>query len=49
MDLEAIYENAERRDFQKTTGPQTQSQSQDEGKDLKHSKHSYLVMLIVSL
>uniref|UniRef100_A0A8C1AYN6 Si:ch73-343l4.8 n=1 Tax=Cyprinus carpio carpio TaxID=630221 RepID=A0A8C1AYN6_CYPCA len=49
MDLEAIYENVERRDFQKTTGPQTQSQSQDEGKDLKHSKHSYLVMLIVSL
>uniref|UniRef100_A0A8C1DSN9 C-type lectin domain-containing protein n=1 Tax=Cyprinus carpio carpio TaxID=630221 RepID=A0A8C1DSN9_CYPCA len=36
MDLEAIYENVERRDIQKTTGPQTQSQSQDEGKDLKH-------------
>ncbi|XP_042573192.1 CD209 antigen-like protein E [Cyprinus carpio] len=49
MDLEAIYENVERRDIQKTTGPQTQSQSQDEGKDLKHRGSRCLVLITVGL
>ncbi len=40
MDLEDIYENVERRDIQNTTGCKTQSHGQDEGKDLKRSKHN---------
>ncbi len=40
MDLEDIYVNVERRDIQNTTGRKTQSHGQDEGKDLKRSKHN---------
>ncbi len=40
MDLETIYVNVERRDIQNTSGPQTQSHGQDEGKDLKRSKQN---------
>ncbi len=49
--LEDIYENVERRDIEDTTGPQTQKKSrgQEKEKDLKRSKKTYLVMLIVSL
>ncbi|XP_016361974.1 CD209 antigen-like [Sinocyclocheilus anshuiensis] len=49
MDLEAIYENVERRDTENTTGPQTQSHSQDEGKDLKRRGSRCLVLITVGL
>ncbi len=43
MDLEAIYENVERRDTEDTTGPQTKNHGQDDGKDLKCSKKRKLL------
>ncbi|KAF4115351.1 CD209 antigen-like protein C [Onychostoma macrolepis] len=49
MDLEAIYENVERRDIQNTTGPQTQSHGQDEGKGLKRRGSRCLVLITVGL
>ncbi|XP_058636983.1 CD209 antigen-like protein C [Onychostoma macrolepis] len=48
MELEAIYENVERRDIQNTTGPQIQSHGQDEGKDLKRRSRC-LVLITVGL
>ncbi len=45
MDLETIYGNVEGRDIQNTTGPQTQSHGQDEGKDLKRSKQNITLKL----
>ncbi|XP_052390595.1 CD209 antigen-like [Carassius gibelio] len=49
MDLEAIYENVERRDIENTTGPQSQSHGQDEGKDLKHRGSRCLGLITVGL
>ncbi|KAL1281226.1 hypothetical protein QQF64_000029, partial [Cirrhinus molitorella] len=49
MDIEAIYENIERRNIENTTGPQTQSHGQDEGKGLKHRGSRCLVLIAVSL
>ncbi|XP_050961512.1 CD209 antigen-like [Labeo rohita] len=49
MDIEAIYENVECRDIENTTGPQTQSHSQDEGKELKRRGSRCLVLITGSL
>ncbi|XP_026113198.1 CD209 antigen-like protein C [Carassius auratus] len=49
MDLEAIYETVERRDIENTTGPQSQSHGQDEGKDLKHRGSRCLGLITVGL
>lgn len=38
MDLDEIYQNVEPIAIEHTSGPQTQSKSQDEGKDQKRSK-----------
>ncbi|XP_026128155.1 C-type lectin domain family 4 member A-like [Carassius auratus] len=49
MDLEAIYQNIDRRDTESTTGAQTQSHSRDEEKDLKHRGSRRLVLISVGL
>ncbi|XP_042620388.1 C-type lectin domain family 4 member M-like isoform X1 [Cyprinus carpio] len=49
MDLETIYENVKRRDIESTTGPQTQSHGQYEGKDLKRRGSRCLVLITVGL
>ncbi|XP_050958524.1 CD209 antigen-like [Labeo rohita] len=49
MELEAIYANVECGDIRNTTGPQIQSQGQDEGKDLKRRGSRCLVLITVSL
>ncbi|KAL1281232.1 hypothetical protein QQF64_000035, partial [Cirrhinus molitorella] len=49
MGLEAIYENIECRDIENTTGPQTLSHNQDEGKDLKRRGSRCLVLIALSL
>ncbi|XP_052462195.1 CD209 antigen-like protein C [Carassius gibelio] len=49
MDLEAIYQNIDRRDTESTTGAQTQSHGRDEEKDLQHRGSRYLVLISVGL
>ncbi|XP_050961525.1 C-type lectin domain family 12 member B-like [Labeo rohita] len=52
MDIEGIYVNTECREIENTTGPQTQSHGQDEGKDLKRrlvDGSRCLVLITVSL
>ncbi|XP_026072463.1 CD209 antigen-like protein C [Carassius auratus] len=49
MDLEAIYENVERRDIGSTTGAQTLSHGRDESKNLKHRGSRCLVLISVGL
>ncbi|KAL1276544.1 hypothetical protein QQF64_036167, partial [Cirrhinus molitorella] len=48
MELDAIYENVEGREIKSITGPQTQSHSQDEGRDQKRRGSRYLVLITVS-
>uniref|UniRef100_A0A9J8B9L6 C-type lectin domain-containing protein n=1 Tax=Cyprinus carpio carpio TaxID=630221 RepID=A0A9J8B9L6_CYPCA len=49
MDLETVYANVECRDIESTTGPQTQSHGQDDGKDLKNRGSRCLVLITVGL
>ncbi|XP_050957983.1 CD209 antigen-like protein C [Labeo rohita] len=49
MEVESIYENVECRDIENTTGPQTQTYGQDEGKDRKHRGSRCLVLITVCL
>ncbi|KAK7161080.1 hypothetical protein R3I94_003915 [Phoxinus phoxinus] len=49
MDLEDIYKNSENDDIKDTTGPRTQNQSQDEGKDGKCRGNRCLVLMTVCL
>ncbi|KAK7161102.1 hypothetical protein R3I94_003933 [Phoxinus phoxinus] len=49
MDAEDIYQNVERRDIKKATGPPTQSNGQDKGKDEKRRGSRCLVLMTVCL
>ncbi|XP_016361894.1 CD209 antigen-like protein E [Sinocyclocheilus anshuiensis] len=49
MEIETIYQNVEHKDIKDTSGPQTQSHSQDEGKAQKCRGSRCLVLITVGL